>query len=129
MGQVRILCQHGFDLAVLEYRRALAETQDSVPVMKRLSATLIELDRDEEGMEILERILTLAPDHPSAHTQLGWVHLKQNDFIGAKRAFVESIQINPFNPEVHIGLANVYAMLGDTVESARERAIARELMR
>ena len=115
--------------AVLEYRRALAETRDSVPVLKRLSATLIELDRDEESMEILERILTLAPDHPSAYTQLGWVHLKQNDFTGAKRAFVESIQINPFNPGVHIGLANVYAMLGDTVGSARERAIARELMR
>ena len=115
--------------AVLEYRRALAETQDAVPVMKRLSATLIDLDRDEEGLEILERILTLAPDHPSAYTQLGWVHLKQNDFIGAKRAFVESIQINPFNPEVHIGLANAYAILGDTVGSARERAIAQELVR
>jgi tetratricopeptide (TPR) repeat protein len=115
--------------AVLEYRRALAETRDTVPVMKRLSATLIDLDRDEEAMEILERILTLAPDHPSAYTQLGWVHLKRNDFNGAKRAFVESIQINPFNPEIHIGLANAYAMLGDTVGSARESAIAQELVR
>ena len=32
--------------AVLEYRRALAETQDSVPVMNRLSSALIELGRN-----------------------------------------------------------------------------------
>ncbi|MFH1489799.1 MAG: tetratricopeptide repeat protein [Pseudomonadota bacterium] len=114
--------------AVLEYRRALAETRDAVPVMKRLSTTLIDLGRDEEAVEILDRILALAPDHPTAYTQLGRVHLKQNDFNAAKTAFEESIQINPFNPEVHIGLGNAYAMLGDTEGSTRERAVAQKLL-
>ncbi|MFB0508695.1 MAG: tetratricopeptide repeat protein [Thermodesulfobacteriota bacterium] len=113
--------------AVLEYRRALAETRDSVPVMNRLSSALIDLGRDEEALDMLKRSLTLAPDHPTAYTLLGQVYLKMKDFTQAKEAFEESIQINPFNPEIHVGLANVYAMLGDTVGSAKERNIAHKL--
>jgi tetratricopeptide (TPR) repeat protein len=116
------------DAAVLEYRRALAETRDSVPVMKRLSTALIDLGREEEAVGILERILGLAPDYPAAHTQLGRLRLKRNDFPGAKNAFEESIQINPFDPEIHVGLANADAALGDTEGSARERSIAQKLM-
>lgn len=113
--------------AVLEYRRALAETQDSVPVMNRLSSALIVLGRDEEALDTLKRSLTLAPDHPTAYTLLGQVYLKMKDFTQAKEAFEESIQINPFDPEIHIGLANAYAMLGDSVGSAKERNIAHTL--
>ena len=115
--------------AVLEYRRALRENRDSVPVMKRLSTGLIDLGRDEEAVTILNRILSLAPDYSTAYSQLGRVHLKQKDFDAAKTAFEESIQINPFNPQVHIGLANAYTMLGDTVGSTKERAIAEKLIR
>ncbi len=113
--------------AVLEYRRALAETRDSVPVMNRLSSALIDLGRDEEALNMLKRSLTLAPDHPTAYTLLGQVYLKMKEFTQAKEAFEESIQINPFNPEIHVGLANAYAMLGDTVGSAKERNIAHKL--
>lgn len=115
--------------AVLEYRRALAETRDSVPVMNRLSSALIHLNRDEEALDISRRILDLAPDHPTPYTQLGQVYLRLKDFKQAREAFEESIQINPFNPEVHVGLANTYSMLGDTVGSAKERDIAHKLKR
>jgi tetratricopeptide (TPR) repeat protein len=115
--------------AVLEYRRALAVTQDSVPVMNRLSSALIGLGRDEEAMEILKQILHMAPNHPTPYTQLGRVYLKRKEFKAAKEAFEESIQINPFNPEIHVGLATAYAMLGDNVGSAKERDIAHKLRR
>jgi tetratricopeptide (TPR) repeat protein len=115
--------------AVLEYRRALSETQDSVPVMNRLSSALIDLGRDQDALNVLKRILELAPDHPTPYTQLGQVYLKRNDFEQAKAAFEESIQINPFNPEVHVGLANAYAALGDSLRSAKEKDIARTLGR
>jgi tetratricopeptide (TPR) repeat protein len=115
--------------AVLEYRRALAETRDSVPVMSRLSSALINLGRDEEALDILKRVLALSPDHPTSYTQLGQIYLKLKDFKQAKEAFGESLQINPFNPEIHIGLANVYAALGDNMGSAKERDIANKLRR
>lgn len=115
--------------AVIEYRRALLETQDSIPVMNRLSSALIDIDRDQDALNVLQRILELAPDHPAPYTHLGQIYLRRNDFEQAKTAFEESLQINPFNPEVHIGLAHAYARLGDSVRSLKERHIARALGR
>ncbi len=51
------------------------------------------------------------------------------DFTRAKEAFQESVQINPFYPEVHVGLAKAYAMLGEDVGTAKERDIAHRLSR
>ena len=47
-------------------------------------------------------------------------------FQGSERGFSESIQINPFNPEVHQGLATAYEMLGDEDRCrSKEREIAK----
>jgi len=97
--------------------------------MNRLSAALIDLGRDEEALDMMKRTLDLAPDHPTPYTQLGQFYLKLKDFKKAKAAFEEAIQINPFNPDVHVGLANASAMLGDNVGSAQERDIAHRLRR
>jgi len=115
--------------AVLEYRRALAETRDSVPIMNRLSSALIDLGRDEEALEFLKRAKDISPDHPSIYTHLGEAYLKLKDFERAKEAFEDSIQINPFNPEVHVGLAYASEMLGDQSGAMREREIANRLRR
>jgi cytochrome c-type biogenesis protein CcmH/NrfG len=115
--------------AVLEYRRALSEMQYSVPVMNRLSSALIDLGRDDEALDMLKRTIKLAPNHPTPYTQLGQIYLKLQDFKQAKAAFEEANQINPFNPDVHVGLANAYAMLADNAGAARERDIAHTLGR
>jgi tetratricopeptide (TPR) repeat protein len=115
--------------AVKEYQRALTETRDAVPIRNRLSSTLIGLGRHEEALEILKRTVELAPDHPTPYTQLGRVYLIRKDFEKAKGAFEESIQINPFDPDIHMGVAHAYAQLGDTAGSAKERDIARKLIR
>jgi tetratricopeptide (TPR) repeat protein len=115
--------------AVLEYRRALAETRDSVPIMSRLSSTLIDLGRSEEALDVLKRVKEISPDHPTSYTQLGQVYLKLKDFKGAREAFEESIQINPFNPDVHLGLADAYEMLGDKSGALKEKEVAKRLGR
>ena len=114
--------------AVLEYRRALAETQDSVPLMNRLSAVLVGLGRDEEALQLLQRARELSPDHPTTYTNLGQACMQLKDFKGAKEAFLTSIQINPFNPEVHRDLATVYEMLGERTAAVQEKEIARRLV-
>jgi len=114
--------------AVLEYRRALAETQDSVPLMNRLSAVLIGLGQDEEALRLLRRAQELSPDHPTTYTNLGQAYLKLKDFKGAKEAFQTSIQINPFNPEVHRDLATAYEVLGEKTAALQEKEIVRRLV-
>ena len=114
--------------AVLEYRRALAENQDSVPLINRLSVVLIALGRDEEALQLLRRAKGLSPDHPTTYTNLGQAYLKLKDFRGAKEALQISIQINPFNPEVHRDLATAYEMLGEKNAALQEKEIVRRLV-
>ncbi len=115
--------------AVLEYRRALAETPDSVPILNRLSSVLINLGKDEETLEFLNRAKEISPDHPTTYANLGKTYLKLKDFKRAKEAFQESVQINPFNPEVHQGLAEAYEALGEKGDSLKEREIVKKLSR
>lgn len=115
--------------AVLEYRRALSEAPDSISILNKLSSALIQSQKDEEALPLLNRASEISPDHPTAHTNLGRIYLKRKDFKKAKEAFLESIQINPFNPEVHQGLSEAYEKLGDGARALREKEIFNQLKR
>jgi tetratricopeptide (TPR) repeat protein len=115
--------------AVLEYRRAMAETRQSVPIMNRLSSALIDLGRDKEALDILERVKEISPDHPTPYKQMGQIYLKLKDFKKAREAFENSIQINPFDPEVHVGMAKVCEMVEDPLVAIKEMEIAKSLGR
>lgn len=115
------------EAALSEYRRALADAPDSVSILTRLSSCLRQLDRDEEALGLLKRAKEVSEDHPSPYADLGEIYLKRKDFKRAKEAFEESIQINPFNPRVHQGLARTYQALGEKAASLREMEVVRKL--
>ncbi len=117
------------EAAVIEYRRALADANDSVPILNRLSNVLISLGKDEEALLTLKRTQELSPDHPNIYTNLGKIYLKLNDFKRAEEVFQASIQINPFNPEVHLGLATALEMLGNKTAGQKEREIGKMIVR
>jgi cytochrome c-type biogenesis protein CcmH/NrfG len=60
---------------------------------------------------------------------MGKIYLKSKDYKEAEEAFQVSIQINPFNPEVHFGLATALEMLGNRAASLKEREIGERLSR
>lgn len=115
--------------AVLEYRRALSEAGDSVPILIRLSSALIDTGQNQEALTVLRHVQELSPDHPTPYTQMGQIYLRLKDFTQAKGAYEESLQINPFDPEVHLGLAQAYEMLGDRSGAAKAREVANKLRR
>lgn len=117
------------EAAVLEYRRALAGNPESVSILNKLSSALMGMGQDGEALEFLTRAREVYPDHPTTYTYLGQVYLKLKDFRRAKEAFSESIQINPFNPEVHEGLAQACERLDEKERAAKEREIAGKLRR
>jgi tetratricopeptide (TPR) repeat protein len=119
----------GMEAAVSEYRRALTDARDSVPIINRLSDVLILQSRHQEALDLLKRSKDISPDHPTPYTNMGQIYLKLKDFSKAKEAFQESIQINPFNPEVHRGLAIVYETLGDKASALRETEMTKRLER
>jgi tetratricopeptide (TPR) repeat protein len=117
------------EAAVMEYRRALADANDSVPVMNRLSNVLISLGKDEEALEMLNRAQELSPDHPNIYTNMGRIYLKFKDYKKAEEAFQNSIQISPFDPEIHFGLATALEMQGSKAAGQKEREIGERLRR
>jgi tetratricopeptide (TPR) repeat protein len=116
------------EAAVLEYRRALEESRDSVTIMKKLSYALTTMARYEEALELLRRAKDLSSDHPSIFTALGQTYLKLKRAREARDSFQEAIQINPFDPEAHMGLATAYETLGEKSSASKEREIARRLI-
>ncbi len=116
------------EAAVLEYRRALEESRDSVTIMKKLSSALTTMARYEEALELLQRAKDISSDHPSIFTALGQIYLKLKSTKEARDSFQEAIQINPFNPEAHMGLATVYETLGEKGSASREREIANKVI-
>ncbi len=117
------------EAAVLEYRRALADANDSVPILNRLSNVLISLGKDEEALEMLKRAQEFSPDHPNIYTHMGKIYLKFKDYKRAEEAFQASIQINPFNPELHFGLATALEVQGNKTAGQKEREIGERLSR
>jgi tetratricopeptide (TPR) repeat protein len=116
------------EAAVLEYRRALEESRHSVTIMKKLSSALMTMARYEEALELLMRAKDISSDHPGIYTALGQTFLKLKSTKKARNSFREAIQINPFDPEAHTGLATAYEMLGERASASKEREIARRLM-
>jgi len=115
------------EAAVLEYRRALGDAHDSVPVLNRLSEALIKLDKLDDALEHLSRAKKLAPDHPITYASLGKIYLKRKEAKKAEEALEDAIQINPFNPDIHKDLAAAYEMLGRSESALKEREIFNKL--
>ncbi|HVN23677.1 MAG TPA: tetratricopeptide repeat protein [Syntrophorhabdales bacterium] len=111
------------DAAVVEYRRALKESRDSVPVLNRLSEALIKMEKLDDALEHLGRARQLAPDHPNTYASLGKIYLKRNNAKKAQEALDNVIQINPFIPDAHRDLAVAYEMLGRNESARSEREI------
>ena len=116
------------EAAVLEYRRALGESRNSVTIMRKLSSALAIMARDEEALELLKRAKDVSPDHPSIFTALGQTYLKLKRMKEASDSFQEAIQINPFDPEAHVGLARAYETLGEKTSASKEREIANKII-
>ena len=116
------------EAAVLEYRRALEESRDSVTIMKKLSSALTTMARYEEALELLRRAKDISSDHPGIFTALGQTYLKLKRMKEARDSFREAIQINPFDPEAHMGLATADEALGERASASKEREIANKLI-
>ena len=71
------------------------------------------------------RARDLSPDHPTVYTTLGKIYLKHKDLESAMESFQTVIQINPFNPEAHLGLAEVYEILGERREARKKGRLPR----
>jgi tetratricopeptide (TPR) repeat protein len=68
---------------------------------------------DEQALACYQQALLLDPEFPETHRQIGYFYLERGDKAQAEKYFVESFNLNPFQPDV----AEQLGMLGVTIES------------
>ncbi|MGH7828514.1 MAG: tetratricopeptide repeat protein [Candidatus Binatia bacterium] len=114
--------------AANEYQRALQASPHSAVILSKLGRVLIQMNRYEDALPHLKKVLDLDPDNGGTYVQLGRIHHATKNHQESKGALEEAIQINPFNPLIYRLLTDVYAALGDHAKAAQTKATLDKLM-
>jgi predicted Zn-dependent protease len=115
--------------AAEQYGKAWSKVKDRYEsVSNKYALALIELKRFDEARGVLEGSLVMHPGSGPTNVHLGRLAIRKGDWPTARRAFQAALDVNPFDPEVHVSLVRVYGQLGDKKMLERARADAALLL-
>lgn len=97
-------------------------------VSNKYALTLLELKKYDEAAVVLEGSLKLHPGSASTNVHLGRIHLRARRFEAAKRAYLDALAVNPFDPEVHLALYAAAEALNDGALKARTKDAVKLLL-
>ncbi|MGV3624031.1 MAG: tetratricopeptide repeat protein [Archangium sp.] len=73
-------------------------------VSNKYALTLLELKKYDEAATVLEKSLVMHPGSVSTNVHLGRIYMRGKKWNEAKGAYLEALNVNPFDPEVMMGL-------------------------
>lgn len=117
-----------------EYEKAMDELKHSINLNPNCADCYLVLgqvywsyNRAPEGIDYIKKAFLLNPKPPSNYyAQLGWAHFLIKDYGNAMEAFKNGIAIEPNDIFCHLGLATVYAILGQEKDA---KAQGREILK
>ena len=110
-------------------RQAVEYAPDDAEAHLLLGTILFLQDRVEQAIAEAQRTIQLAPDHPKAASSLfAWLY-RSGRKQEAAAACAESLRVDAFNPQFHLGMAMVLRDLGDQTNAVLHAQIAEELRR
>lgn len=115
--------------AAAEYRRALAQDPYSPYLLNKLASILMAQGEWQQALPHLQRAQQLSSDDVATYTNLGRLYVALQDYTQARAALLESVQINPFDPVVHMYLAESYRQLGQSEKAQQEQQLFEKLQR
>jgi tetratricopeptide (TPR) repeat protein len=105
--------------AAVEYEKAAATEAGRSPVLlNRLGLTLKQAGDLEGAVRAFRRSLELDPEYAPTLTDLGLARRARGEAAEAVDALERAVRINPFDPRIHEGLADLYGALGRPAERA-----------
>jgi len=108
-----------------EYARAVKRGGGRSPMLAgRFAQASLMTGRAEEAEKVLAEALAAHPEAATLHVQLGRVKLMRQDWAGARESFLLANRTDPFDPEIHAGLARAAEALGDEKTASREKRFA-----
>lgn len=124
------LRQHGRGpAAAMEYRRALAQDAYSPYLLNKLAVVLMAQGEWQQALPHLQRARQLSTDNAATYANLGQLYIALQDYEQARLALSEAVQINPFDPAVHLHLAESYRQLGQADKAQQEQQLFETLQR
>ncbi len=104
------------------YSRAYKSVGDKYEsVSNKYALTLLELQKYDEAAKVLEGSLTMHPGSAPTNVHLGRIYLRAKKYEAAKRAYLDALAVNPFDPEVHVALYAAGEALKDATLMARAK--------
>ena len=100
-------------MAAQRFKRALRLRPDNLPTRLHLGTILTDLNRSEESIPHLQRILEKGRDNPLAHYELGRAYTRQNRDDDARESFARACELAPDFGAAQYALALSYRNRGD----------------
>jgi tetratricopeptide (TPR) repeat protein len=114
--------------ARIEYAKAMARVGKGIPVLSgRFAIAAMMSGRDDEAQSALLQALRRHPRYAALHVHLARIHLKRKAWTQAREQLLLANAVDPFDPEIHAGLALVHEAQGDAGAAAREKRFAQLL--
>jgi len=116
--------------ARIEYDKAVRRGGLSDPdVVARYAETALATGGIGAAEEPLRAAAREHPRHAGVQAALGKLASEEGAWPAARDAFAASIRVDPFDPEVHAGLAAALEALGDATGASREKRVTEMLRR
>ena len=101
-----------YKAALIEYQRAIDQSKTFSPILhNKLAKTHIITKDYDKAKVILSRSLNYYPMFHSTLTNMGELYFDMGDIEKSLNFYERAVQINPFNPFVHIRLMTIYKKL------------------
>jgi len=111
-----------------EYAKAMARVGKGIPVLSdRFAIAAMMAGRDDEAQDALLEAMRRHPRYAALHLHLARIHLKRKAWPQAKEQLLLANAVDPFDPEIHAGLAAVHEAQGDAGAASREKRFAQLL--
>jgi thioredoxin-like negative regulator of GroEL len=112
--------------AAVEYEKALAVTGPNEPFLAaKLARTYLELGNPARAIAVIEAIPDRDDEDAGPETTLGAAYLETKDLARAEEHLEAALRVQPFDPAVRCGLAEVYTASGRDALAEREKNACR----
>ena len=114
--------------ARIEYAKALARVGKGIPVLSdKFALAAMMSGRDDEAQSALVEAVRRHPHYAALHLHLARLHVKRKAWTQAKEQLLLANAVDPFDAEIHAGLAAVHEAQGDAGATSREKRFAQIL--
>ncbi len=111
--------------ARIEYAKAMARVGEGIPVLSdKFALAAMMSGRDELAQSALLEALRRHPHYAALHLHLARLQVKRRAWAQAKEQLLLANAVDPFDPEIHAGLAAVHEAQGDPGDASREKRFA-----